>query len=228
MNSSKTPAQKIQELFLLLLNQSGGKSQQALANKLGINRSRLYRWLSGQASLELQSLRTIARCLNCTVEILRQYLNGQIPLEDFLALLSLVQKEEDKNPSVVEILEQLPLLSITDLDAIAGAINSLASNYHQNTNEFGTHYPTYPSLIIAQIQANGWSLNETGLKEVAKIASIDVSRLRRIWYGFAPTEIDLIGLSSVLTKPDGDRWTIEELVNLRSLDLPISSSVSQF
>jgi transcriptional regulator with XRE-family HTH domain len=225
MNSSKTPAQKIQELFLILLNQSGVKSQQALANKLGINRSRLYRWLSGQASLELQSLRAIARCLNCTVDILRQYLNGQILLEDFLALLSLVQKE-DKNPSVVEIMEQLPLLAITDLDAIAGAINSLTSNYHQNTSGFARHYPTYPSLIVAEIQANGWSLNDSGLKQVAQVASIDVSRLRRIWYGFAPTETDLISLSSALTKPNGDHWTIEELIYLRSLDLFASSSTT--
>lgn len=227
MNSSKTPVQKIQELFLILLNQSGVKSQQALANKLGINRSRLYRWLSGQASLELQSLRTIARCLNCTVDILCQYLNGQIPLEDFLALLSLVQRE-DKNPSVVEILEQLPLLSITDLDAIAGAINSLMSNYHQNTSGDSTHFPSYPSLIAAQVQANGWGLNDAGLKELAKVASLDVSRLRRIWYGFSPSEIDLISLSSALTNSDGDRWSIEELVNLRSLDLSASPSLSQF
>ena len=208
--------EKIKDLMLVLLNQPSIKSQRALAGKLKINRSRLFRWINGQASLEPQSLETMARSLNCTLDQLMQYLEGKIYLSDFLIGFSWID-EQEREGNLFAILQQLPLLSIQELDAIASRIIDLTSNYHENTSGKQALFVTYPSLIAAEIRSNNWDLSDEGLKKIAASASLDVGRLRRIWYGLEPTDLDLVDLSRFLKNPEGDRWSIEELMQIKKL-----------
>lgn len=224
---SPTPKQKrIKDLTAVLIKRTKRQSQQALADKLGIDRSRVARWANGSSSTELPALEIMARSMGCTTPDLESYVNGKISLSEFLEILyptpalskSIFASEIQPQSNLAGILYSLPFLPISDLAKIIERIAPMIKNYNQNTEKSQSLHLTCAVLIANELERRGWRLSDEGLAKLADLAFLDVSRLRRIWYGLAPTEEDLIALSRVLRHPDSEStWTVKELISLSEL-----------
>lgn len=178
-------------------------SQEILGRRLGnISQKTIFDWEHGSTP-RARYLKRVADYLGKSVDDLMAYNSGETDqsIDDFLDGASANPREE----RFALIMDWLPKLQMTEVSEIARKCFDLIFN--------GFSFAAQKSLPIS------------GMVKLQDTSNSDIpdDRIQAIKDDDRPSDLELVQLSLVLSKPDGRRWTTHELMEIRDRDFPPSN-----
>lgn len=177
-----------------------GKTLRKLANDVGVSHGSIDRWERGGSGISGDGQIKIAAYLNVPLSQLRQYLNGELSLDELLEASQIAALPSDGQLSLGTVIQWFKTLPLTDIMQL---LHALAARVMELT---------HPKEVTIASLFEDWELQE--LHEALDEA-ISVERLAEIEAGDRPSDGELIDLAMVLVKNNGEPWTTHELMEIR-------------
>lgn len=188
-------AEGTSNLSALISRLKGKKGLRPFSREIKVDAGTLSGWLSGDVETPRGKNReALITFLGCTDEDLSRYLAGDIQIEDLLRNLPQTEQPLTLN----RVLSWLPTLSLNQLARLAEAATELIRKR--------TDCHSLADLIEAELRKRHWTI-----ERLAEEVDISIGVLIGLRNGDKPTEEHLLDLTLILTKPDGSRWTFDEL-----------------
>lgn len=179
----------------LISRLKGRKGLRPFSRDIKVDPGTLSGWLSGDVEAPRGGNREVLLAyLGCTDEDLSRYLSNEVELDDLLQNLP----QTDQPLTLNKVLSWLPSLSLNELARLAEAATELIRRR--------TDCHSIADLIEAELKNRRWTI-----ERLAEEVDISLEALVGLRNGDKPTEEQLLDLTLALTKPDGTRWTFDEL-----------------
>lgn len=182
-------------LSALISRLKGRKGLRPFSRDIKVDPGTLSGWLSGDVEKPRgENREALVTYIGCSDENLSRYLDGEIKLDDLLRSLP----QNDQPLTLNRVLSWLPNLSLNELARLAEAATQLMRKR--------TDCHSIADLIEAELRKRHWTI-----ERLAEEVDISIGVLIGLRNGDKPTEEHLLDLTLILTKPDGSRWTFDEL-----------------